>query len=102
MPGDSVKHSTALPIRLVVVSLPATSNRLQNPSNSMATEFLPVDLGREERADQIIARLAPPLLDHAHEVLRHFPVGGSVVGLVGAGAGLAYDHVRPLLEPVPV
>src|SRR6478735_5260655 len=34
VPGDSARHKTALPIRLVVVSLPATSRRLQKPSSS--------------------------------------------------------------------
>ena len=45
------------------------------------TQLLAVDLGREQQADQILARPAPALLDHAQEVLRHLPVGAAVAGL---------------------
>ena len=65
-------------------------------------QFLPVDLGGEQVADQVIAGPAPPLFDQVQEVAGHLLVGGVVVLSRRTGPRLAHDHIGPLLEAVTV
>ncbi len=65
-------------------------------------QFLPVNLGGKQVADQIIAGPAPSLFDQVQEVPGHLLVGGLVVLSRRTGPCLAHDHIGPLLEAVAV
>ena len=71
-----------LPIRLVVVSLPAISSRMQKPSSSASSQPSSVDLRLYQCGDQILGALRPSLLSNAPEIGSHLhPVAHSAAGL---------------------
>ena len=74
VPGTSAKHRTALPIRLVVVSLPGYEQQAAEAQQFGHTQLLPVNLGGEQGADQVVPGPASALFDQVQEVLGHFPL----------------------------
>ena len=66
--GNAASQKIALPSSFVVVSLPAISSRKQKPSTSAGESDRSPSSAATQRADEIVARAAPPVGDHVVEV----------------------------------
>ena len=69
--GRSASTFSRLPSRFVVVSFPAISNRMLKPMISHSDKPDSVDLGVDDRAEEIARRVRPSLRDQLAEKLRH-------------------------------